>query len=273
MSMSSGVRAASATLAITAILAAAPSLSPSAPAKSGPGEASTPVEARAPRPVLEKIVATLRERIPDLAVLDVYTSPVPGLYEVLASDGLIYIDATGDHILMGPLIATQGRKNLTEQRFGELTRVDFAALPFGLAIKEVRGNGTRQIAVFADPKCPYCQELEGQLGKIDDLTVYTFLYPGATGQAHQIWCAADRVGAWTAWMRSRQEVPAAPSDCSADPIKQIDGLGHKLHLNTTPTVFFESGRRITGTVSPAQFQHLLATESSHLPTTDAKPGS
>lgn len=267
--MSPGIRAAFATFLITAIPAAAPSFS-----------ASTPVEARAPQPVLEKIVATLKERIPDLTVLDVYTSPVPGLYEVLASDGLIYTDATGDHILMGPLIATQGRKNLTEQRFDELTRVDFASLPFELAIKEVRGKGTRRIAVFADPKCPYCQELEGQLGKIDDLTVYTFLYPletvhpGATAQARQIWCAADRGAAWTSWMRSKQEVPAAPSDCSADPIKRIDGLGHKLHLDTTPTVFFESGRRLTGTVKPEQFRHLLETESQ-LPSAaaDAKPGS
>lgn len=269
--MRMGIRAGFAALFVTAVLAAVPSIG--APPTSVARE-------RAPPAVLERIVATLKERIPDLMVLDVYTSPVPGVYEVLAPDGLIYIDASGDHIFMGPLIATQGRKNLTQQRFGDLTRVDFASLPIDLAIKEVRGKGTRHIAVFADPKCPYCRELEGELGGIEDLTVYTFLYPlesvhpGATAQAHQIWCARDRAGVWTAWMRAKQAVPAAPSDCNADPVREIDALGHKLHLNMTPTVFFESGRRVTGTLPADQFRHLLETESAHAPAAaEAKPGS
>jgi thiol:disulfide interchange protein DsbC len=56
-------------------------------------------------------------------------------------------------------------------------RIAFDTLPLADAIKTVRGKGERVIAVFSDPDCPFCRRLETELDKLDNVTLYTFLYP------------------------------------------------------------------------------------------------
>jgi thiol:disulfide interchange protein DsbC len=225
-----------------------------------------------PTPALEipaglagTIRTNLKARVPKLNVLAIHGTPLPGLYEVLSPDGVTYTDVSAEYVVMGQLLETRTQRNLTQEHWTSFNQVDFASLPFELAIKSTRGNGKRQIAVFADPKCPFCQELEGQLAGMDDVTIYTFLYPleevhpGATVQAHQIWCAADREAAWNNWMR-KQEAPAS-SECADDPLKQLAALGEKLHIQTTPTIIFRSGLRAPGLPPSKQFAHMLDAES------------
>jgi thiol:disulfide interchange protein DsbC len=216
--------------------------------------------------VIAKVRAALKERVPQLTVLDVRGSEIPGLYEVLAPDGVTYTDITGNYVLMGSLIDTRAHRNLSQVHWQDFNRVDYASLPFRLAIKSVKGDGSRQIAVFADPKCPFCQQLEQQLDKMDNITIYTFLYPleeihpGATAQAHQIWCSADREATWTHWMR-KHETPAPGADCKDDPVKELAAFGEHLHIITTPTIIFPSGERSPGLPSQQQFDQMLATQT------------
>jgi energy-coupling factor transporter ATP-binding protein EcfA2 len=48
------------------------------------------------------------------------------------------------------------------------------------ALTEVRGKGTRRLAIFSDPDCPYCRRLEAELRGLDDVTIHTFLMPLAS---------------------------------------------------------------------------------------------
>ncbi len=198
--------------------------------------ADTPESGRdVPAEVSAKIQSTLKSRVPDLTISQIRTSPIAGLYEILAPDGLIYVDATGEHLVMGQIVDTANRHNLTLERWNALNAIDFETLPLSLAIKSVHGKGTRQLAVFADPECPYCQELETRLANVDDVTVYTFLFPlesvhpGATKKAHQLWCATDRSAAWSAWMVLKQ-MPA-DQECTDDPLKELAALGERLRIN------------------------------------------
>ncbi len=81
--------------------------------------------------------------------------------------------------------------NLTEARASELNKIDFSKLPLQDAVKTVKGNGMRKIAVFSDPNCPYCHKLEEALKSIDNVTVYTFLFPilstDSTVKSKSIW--------------------------------------------------------------------------------------
>ena len=219
-------------------------------------------------PDLDKSIrATLQARVPTLAVSQLHASPIPGLYEILSPDGLFYTDVKADYLIVGRILETSSHHNLTGERWTALNAVDFASLPFELAIKTVRGNGAQQIAVFADPNCPYCQELETRLAKLDNLTVYVFLFPleelhpGATSQAHAIWCAPDRSAAWAAWML-RQEAPGAPATgCSSDPVAALARFGEGLRIKTTPTIFFSSGRRYSGLPTDQEFARLFGGQS------------
>ncbi len=211
------------------------------------------------------IKQALESRYPGTRVLEVKPSAMPGLYEVYLGNELVYADASGDYLVGGPLVDTQTHQNLTEARLNDYGKVDFNTLPLQQAIKVVKGNGSRQFAVFSDPDCPFCQELEKTLLKVTDVTMYVFLFPiaalhpQATAKAHAIWCAKDRAQAWSQWMHEKQ-LPdiKANTVCSGDPVAELQKLGEQLHVNSTPTLFFASGKRVAGALPLDELQRLLS---------------
>ena len=205
---------------------------------------------------------TLHERYPEVPIVDVRPGPMPGLYEVFTGTAIVYADATGDHLFAGEMIDTKTRRSLTAERLEERNTIDFSTLPLDMAIKEVRGDGKRVMAVFADPDCPFCQRLEKSLATVDNVTVYTFLYPlpqlhpGAVKKAHKIWCSADRSKTWTTWMREGA-LNATEEDCNLDKLDEMRALAEKLKVSATPTVFFASGRRLSRALTPDEINQYL----------------
>src|SRR5579863_4828279 len=86
---------------------------------------------------------SIESRFPGAHVLDVQPSAIPGLYEVFLGDQIVYSDASGDYLVMGPLVDTQTHENLTDTHLNEHGRIDFSSLPLSRAIKVVKGNGSR----------------------------------------------------------------------------------------------------------------------------------
>ena len=187
-------------------------------------------------------------------------TPFQGLYEVDFNKQIAYTNADGSFLLVGNLIDVKSGDMLTQQRLRKLTAISFASLPLNLAIKTVRGKGSRSLAVFSDPLCPYCKKQEQELAKLSDVTLYTFLtpfeqlHPGATVKAHAIWCAPDRALAWQAFMLKGEEPPAA--DC-ADPIAKLVELGDKYGFSSTPTLVFADGAVVTSARNAAQIERLM----------------
>ena len=121
----------------------------------------------------DKLKATLQARLGDDATIkSISKSPIAGLYEINLGTQIVYSDANGDYLLLGDIVDAKTRKNLTEARLSETNRIDFASLPFANAVKVVKGNGSRKMAVFSDPNCPYCKQLETTLKSIDNGTVH-----------------------------------------------------------------------------------------------------
>jgi thiol:disulfide interchange protein DsbC len=215
--------------------------------------------------VAATIKKTLESRYPGAHILGVQPAAIPGLYEVFMEGQIVYVDASADYLLMGPLVDTQTRANLTEARLNDLGRIDFRTLPLNRAIKVVKGNGSRVFAVFSDPDCPFCLELEKTLLSVNDVTMYVFLYPIASlhpqapAKAHTIWCAKDRAAAWSQWMHEKK-LPAAAT-CAGDPIDELQQLGNRLSINSTPTLFFANGRRVAGAIPAQELERQLAASS------------
>ena len=76
---------------------------------------------------------------------------------------VIYTDAGARYLIQGEIVDLKSGTNLTEQRINELNLIKWSDLPLADAIKTVKGNGSRQLAVFADPHCGYCKRLEKTL--------------------------------------------------------------------------------------------------------------
>jgi thiol:disulfide interchange protein DsbC len=197
----------------------------------------------------------LELKFPGATVASVNKSPYFGLYEVLFDEQIVYTDAKVSYVVVGNVYDAATKKNLTEAKLRELTRVAFDSLPLELALKKVKGNGQRRLAIFSDPDCPFCARLENELKSIDDVTIYTFLYPidqlhpDAARKSRIIWCAPDKLKAWDAFFESGA-LPKNNGDCD-NPLAATGQLGQKMRVTATPTLVFADGSVIPGAL-PAQ---------------------
>ena len=206
------------------------------------------------------VKAELEKRLPEVAITRVGPSPVAGLFEVVTADGLYYADAEGAHLIMGQVLDTANKRNLSAERWNELNAIDFSKLPLELAIKRVHGDGRRVLALFADPDCPFCRNLEKDLESVPDVTIYTFLFPleqvhpGSRLKAQQLWCAKDRATAWSDWMLHENMERVTPCP---DNVEATYKLGNQLKVDSTPTLFFSNGRRVAGAIPAEQLLRYL----------------
>jgi thiol:disulfide interchange protein DsbC len=215
--------------------------------------------AQANEAVIRKALAA---QFPGANIASVQKTPYSGLFEVYLDGQLIYVDAKAQYVFAGDVIDLKNRTNLTQARLNKLQAVKWDTLPLGNAIKTVKGKGERKLVVFSDVDCPYCRKFEAELAKVDNITVYTFLYPieglhpKAVQTSKQIWCAPDRNKAWDDYI-TRGSVPNNDGKC-ANPVESTIALGGKLKVGGTPTLFFANGQRVPGMVPAAQLERLLA---------------
>lgn len=201
-------------------------------------------------------------RFPGAKVVSVAKTPLPGVYEIVADGNqLAYVDEKAEFLLMGEIIDLNSRRNLTREKVDELTRIRFDSLPMQNAIKFVKGDGKRQLAVFSDVDCPFCKKLEPELAKLDNVTIYMFpypiagLHPDAGRKSKQIWCSKDKAQAWEDFMLKNKQ-PGKASDCK-NPIDENVALGQKLGISGTPTLVFANGKRVPGYIQADRIDALL----------------
>jgi thiol:disulfide interchange protein DsbC len=208
----------------------------------------------------EKVKAELRKKIPEAPVDAVRKVPYGGLYEVIVGGEIFYTDEKAGFLVLGSIVDLKTKENVTEQRVRQVNKVNFDALPLDSAIKIVRGNGARKVALFEDPNCGYCKRFERDLAGITDVTVYVFLYPilspDSVQKSKAVWCAPDRSKAWLDYMV--RDMPIQGDASCATPIDKILAFGRDKRIQGTPTIFFEDGERVPGAMSIADFEKKLA---------------
>lgn len=208
----------------------------------------------------DQIKAELRKKYPDAPVDSVRKVPYSNLYEVVGSGEIFYTDDKTTFLLIGTLIDTKTKENVTEARMRQVNAIKFDALPLDAAIKIVRGKGTRRLAVFEDPNCGYCKRFERDLATVDDVTIYMFLYPilspASVDLSRAIWCAPDKQKAWLDYMLKDVNPPVVASGCQAPTDKTLT-FGQEKRITGTPTVIFEDGERIPGAIPAAQIEKRL----------------
>ncbi len=211
--------------------------------------------------VIRKNIA---QRLPNLKAIDeVSKTAIPGVFELRVNGTeIFYTDAKGNYLIEGSLIDVRAQRNLTEERVNKLTAIKFDELPFKDAFTIVRGNGKRKIAVFEDPNCGYCKRFERDLQKVDNVTVYMFLYPILGGDSAEkskaIWCTKEPGKAWQDWMVRDQQAPAAAPGCDAAALARNADFGRTFKITGTPTLFFVDGARVPGAVDAKQVEKILS---------------
>lgn len=207
---------------------------------------------------------SMAEHLPDLKPIDeVRKSEIPGLYELrINGSEIFYTDAQANYLIQGSLIDVRQRRNLTEERVEKLTAIKFEELPLKDAFTIVRGNGQRKIAVFEDPNCGYCKRFERDMQKVDNVTLYMFLYPilGADSmeKSKAIWCAKDRARTWQDWMVRDSAVPSTVATCDTSALTRNIEMGRTHKITGTPTMIFTNGNRVPGAIDAKQVEKILS---------------
>jgi thiol:disulfide interchange protein DsbC len=201
-------------------------------------------------------------------------TPVPGLFQVISEGEIFYVDSTGRYSFVGgSMIDMQQQRDLTAAELDRLHAIPFDRLPLQHAVKEVRGKGTRHVAVFEDPNCPICRVFTKFLDQIDDVTIYRFMYPVIAPQSEALaqaaWCSRDRASAWKTVMAGGQP-PQAGAACDISGLASIMKFGETNRINNTPTVVLASGKRLVGATPPELFMQEL--EQGGRRTKQAVPG-
>lgn len=186
------------------------------------------------------------------AIAEINKLPYGDFSEVLLKNGqVLYVHSSGKFFFEGTLVDVAKRQDVTAQREGARAKINFAELPFGQAIKQVRGNGKRVLVTFEDVNCGYCKKLAAELKELKDATIYTFmiaiLAPDSEVKAKNIWCAADRAKAWNDWMIDGKVPPAAKCD---DPVAKNLELANKNRIHGTPALYLSDGSRASAGYMP-----------------------
>lgn len=198
-----------------------------------------------------------------LKIDSVKLTPYSGLYEIRAGGVILYADKTGTYLFEGDIINTKTQINVTNERREELAKIKFSDLPLDSALKMVKGNGKRVIAIFEDPNCGYCKRFRATtLKEVDNITVYTFMYnilsQDSVNKSKAIWCSADRNKAWDDWMIGGKLPAPAPANCDT-PNEKIFALGRQMNIQGTPAIYFADGSRIAGAIDAKGLEAKLAT--------------
>jgi thiol:disulfide interchange protein DsbC len=188
-----------------------------------------------------------------------------GMYEVVIENEIVYVDESANYLLTGHLYDTRSQEDLTAKRSDEVLRVDFASLPLQLAFKVVRGDGSRPIAIFEDPNCPYCKRLERDIRSLNNTTMYVFLYPilsdDSVAKSNEVWCSKDPADAWAKLMLDGRQPEKAAEGCKT-PVDDVLALGHRLSVTGTPTLLFADGRRAPGVIPLDRIEQMMNTAAA-----------
>lgn len=132
-----------------------------------------------------------------------------------------------------------------------VTVTDSAGGSVKITVKVPADDGSRVIATFEDPNCGFCRKLMTEVEKLNNVTVYTFLFPvlgpDSALKAKAIWCAKDQSAAWTGFMTGKATSP--PGGNCETPLERNIALQGKLRINGTPAILFIDNTKTPGYVT------------------------
>lgn len=97
----------------------------------------------------------LKNVIPNPTILDIRLSPAKGFWEVYLESGgrkgLVYVDFLKKHFFSGALVSIAEKKDLTQERLTELSKVRVSQIPLGDALVMGDPKARIRVIVFTDP--------------------------------------------------------------------------------------------------------------------------
>lgn len=218
----------------------------------------------------EQKITALIEGNTRLSVVNIQSSPVSGLAEVLTDQGLFYATNDGANFIAGKVYGSSqgmGLVDLSEERLMDVRIAGIKKFDKNMIIYPAK-NEKHVITVFTDITCGYCVRMHAQIAEYNDLgiTVRYLAYPRDGGKdetgamsagaknLRSIWCNEDPAKALT---KVKAGGSVAYRVCDA-PIDDEFNFGRQIGVNGTPAIIFENGTLLPGYREPKDLAHTLA---------------
>ncbi len=203
-------------------------------------------------PVVESLLRKAKDKFGAENVKSVTKTEVPNLYEIVIGTDIVYSTQDFSYLINGMIVENTTGKNITRERIEKLSSIPFNELPLQQAIKVVRGNGKRTMAVFEDPYCGFCRRFEQEtLSTLNNVTIYYFMFPilreDSAEKAKNILCSDNPAKTREEWFIENKTPPTAKDTCKVK-TDELVSLGQKLRVSGTPTSFLENGQRVSGAI-------------------------
>ncbi len=143
---------------------------------------------------------TIADAMPGTNISSTAATVIEGLFEVIAGENVLYVDASGRYLVIGSIYDLQEDVDLSAERRAQVMRTSTVtdtktpstppqSLPLTAAI--TIGDGDRALTIVTDPQCSWCRRLWIEsLGSLDGVTIRHLLL-NPTTQALGILCAKD----------------------------------------------------------------------------------
>jgi thiol:disulfide interchange protein DsbC len=181
-------------------------------------------------------------------------------YSVIRGNEVVFINEDLTILINGDVVDLKANRSLTTTlRDANRPKFSLSDLRETDAIK--LGKGSRRIFVFSDPDCPYCRQLQTELGKLTDVAVHVYpfplttLHPAAAAIAEGIWCSTNPAAAWNDYLL--KGIKPVEKTC-ANPMERNAALAAKYRVFGTPAIVFEDGSVLPGAVPAATIEARLA---------------
>lgn len=207
---------------------------------------------------INTVKTNLAKNSPDVNIQNIQTTEMKGIYSGSLNGQVVYLNDDAQHIVAGSMVRLKDKQNLTKSLLVQQNSLDWKKLPLNDAIKIVKGNGKRQIAVFTDPNCPYCKQLETEFKKLNNVTIHIFVLafkPQSVAPSKKIFCEKNPAQAWDDLIGKGYE-PTSQKTCE-NPVERNLSLARTLGINGTPTIVFENGFKVSGAYPAEQIEQIF----------------
>lgn len=249
------------------LLLFAPGAGPSAGPGAGPadgqqgGDAQAAARSAVQPAIRERILEAVGALQKDIQVVSIAPAPLPGLYQVLIGADVLYFTADARYVIRGEIYDLQELRNITGEQIARLRVQRLLALTPEQYIEFPAREKKHTVYVFTDTDCGYCRAMHARINDYNRLGIsFRYLaYPrnglqaAAAGIMRKIWCAEDRQEALSLAKRGHTVYAAA----CADPVDEQYQLGDEMGITGTPAVFSDTGRYLSGYISPGELLTLL----------------
>lgn len=247
------------------VLLCAPGLAPSGQAQSLEVQARKDEQKDAPH----RVRPLLRQLFPQLELISLGDSTLPGLMEAQLSEGVsVYLSPDGRNVLVGELysvsgegiihVSEQGRMRWRKQLLDE---VRDSAIVFSPRNRKPRAS----LTVFTDVDCGYCRTIHQDVPTLNrrgiEVRYLAFPRGGVDSETYRkmvsAWCSADQQRTLT---RLKRGVRTPIRLCAGNPVAEHYRLGQRLGIRGTPALLTDDGAMAPGYRPPDQIQRLLGLE-------------